>query len=81
MTGRLADGNTFEEETVVRHLSIQGAFVQLNHTPKLQSKLQVAIPGLGGPEGHEDLVLCGHVARLEPTACPDKIGADILFTE
>jgi phosphoribosyl 1,2-cyclic phosphodiesterase len=81
VAGCLPDGRTFDEETVVRDLSIQGAFIQLNHAPKLQSKLQVTIHGFGGPEGCEALVLRGHVVRLEPTSCPNKVGVDILFTE
>jgi phosphoribosyl 1,2-cyclic phosphodiesterase len=81
VAGCLPDGRAFDEETVVRDLSVQGVFLELNHAPKLQSNLQVTIPGLAGPEGSEDLVLRGHVVRLDPTSCPDKVGVDILFTE
>jgi phosphoribosyl 1,2-cyclic phosphodiesterase len=81
VAGCLPSGGTFDEETIVRDLSIQGAFIQLNHAPKLRSNLQITIPGLGGPEGRADLVLRGHVVRLEPTSRPDTVGVDILFTE
>jgi phosphoribosyl 1,2-cyclic phosphodiesterase len=81
VTGSLPDGNAFSEESVVRDLSVQGAFLHLNHAPKLQSKLQVAIQGLGGPEGSEDLVLQGNVVRLEPAPNANSVGVDVVFTE
>jgi phosphoribosyl 1,2-cyclic phosphodiesterase len=81
VAGCLPDGTTFDEETVVRDMSVQGAFIQMNHAPKLQSKLQVTMRGLGGPSGSGEMVLRGHVVRLEPTSCPHTFGVDILFTE
>jgi phosphoribosyl 1,2-cyclic phosphodiesterase len=79
--GCAPDGTTFHEETVVRNLSIQGAVIELNHTPKLQSALQVTIRGLGGPDGDEDLVLRGHVVRLEATPNSERVAVDIIFVE
>jgi hypothetical protein len=60
---------------------MQGAFLHLHHTPQLQSKLRVAIQGLGGPEGSEDLVLQGNVVRLEPASGANAVGVDVVFTE
>jgi phosphoribosyl 1,2-cyclic phosphodiesterase len=81
VAGCSPDGQAFDEEAVVRDMSIQGAFIQLSHTPKLQSTLQVTIHGFGGPGGSEDMVLRGHVVRLEPSPCQNKMGVGILFTE
>jgi phosphoribosyl 1,2-cyclic phosphodiesterase len=81
VAGCLPDGTAFDEETIVRDLTVQGAFIQLNHAPKLQSQLQVTIRGLGGSSGSGEMVLRGHVVRLEPASCPHKFGVDILFTE
>jgi phosphoribosyl 1,2-cyclic phosphodiesterase len=41
--GRGEDGREFEEQAVVRDLSIQGAHLMLKNRPKLQSELRVAI--------------------------------------
>jgi phosphoribosyl 1,2-cyclic phosphodiesterase len=82
VTGCLPDGTAFDEETIVRDLTVQGAFIQLDHAPKLQSKLQVTIRGLGGNLSESgDMVLRGHVVRMEPSSCPHKFGVDILFTD
>jgi hypothetical protein len=81
VTGCLADGQNFDEEAVIRDLSIRGAFVHLEHTPKLQSTLQVTIKSLDGSSDAKPLVLRGHVVRVEPAACPGKTGVGILFAE
>lgn len=81
VAGYLPDGRAFDEEALIRDLSIQGAFIQLNHAPKLQSTLQVTISGLDGNIVRQPLVLRGHVVRLESTPCPNKTGVGILFTE
>jgi len=81
VAGCTPDGQSFEEETIVSDLSVQGAFIHLNHTPKLQSTLQVTIKGLGGANGNQHLVLRGYVVRLEPTPGANGLGVGILFTE
>ena len=82
VAGYLPDGRAFDEEALIRDLSIQGAFcIQLNHAPKLHSTLQVTISGLDGNVVRQPLVLRGHVVRLESTPCPNKTGVGILFTE
>ncbi len=81
VAGCTPDGHAFDEDTIVSDLSVQGAFIQLQHTPKLQSTLQVTINGLGGANGSPNLVLRGNVVRLEPAPGGDGIGVGILFTE
>ena len=81
VAGCTQDGKSFEEEAVVRDLGIQGAFIQLHHTPKLQSTLQVTLSGLNGANGHQQVVLRGYVVRVEPMPEADGTGVGLLFTE
>jgi phosphoribosyl 1,2-cyclic phosphodiesterase len=81
VAGCLPDGRTFDEAATIRDLSIRGAFIHLENAPKLQSTLQVTIRDLGRSESGQEIVLRGHVVRLEATPCPGKTGVGILFTE
>jgi phosphoribosyl 1,2-cyclic phosphodiesterase len=75
-------GQAFEEETVIRDLSLHGALIYLDHSPKLQSELQVLLdnPGIGeasdGP-----LRLRGYVVRIDPEVEKDRTAVGIVFTE
>jgi phosphoribosyl 1,2-cyclic phosphodiesterase len=83
--GATQDGREFETETVLRDLSLHGAMIYLDHSPKLQSELQVLIEspnnreGNGGGRGH--VALRGHVVRIEPGPEKDQVGVGIVFTE
>jgi phosphoribosyl 1,2-cyclic phosphodiesterase len=80
VSGCSPDGRSFEEETIVRDLSLQGALIYLDHAPRLQSTLLLTINDLGAAGANKNLVLRGHVVRLEPA--PDgQVGVGILFTE
>jgi phosphoribosyl 1,2-cyclic phosphodiesterase len=81
VAGCTSQGRTFDEEAIVRDLSVQGAFIHLHHTPKLQSTLQVSIDGLGDSTGSSRLVLRGYVVRVDSTPTADGIGVGVLFTE
>src|SRR5205823_5430250 len=65
VTGLTQEGKAFEEDTVIRDLSLHGALIYLDHSPKLQSELQVTIenPDNGS---HTDRALRGYVVRIEP---------------
>src|SRR5574337_375188 len=67
VTGYTEQGNAFQEETVIRDLTLHGALIYLTHSPRLQSELQVTMEA-PGDEGHSDsdLRLRGYVVRLEP---------------
>jgi phosphoribosyl 1,2-cyclic phosphodiesterase len=82
VTGFTNSGMAFEEETVIRDLSLHGALIYLDHSPKLQSELQVLLdsPGI---EGTTDgpLRLRGYVVRIEPEADKDRTAVGIVFTE
>jgi phosphoribosyl 1,2-cyclic phosphodiesterase len=79
--GFTQEGKAFEEETVIRDLSLHGALIYLDHSPKLQSELQVMMenPGDGDQKGR--LALRGYVVRIEPGPEKDQVGVGIVFTE
>jgi phosphoribosyl 1,2-cyclic phosphodiesterase len=81
VAGCTPEGRSFEEETIARNLSIRGAFIYLDHAPRLQSTVQVTIHGLGGANGNEPVVLRGYVVRVEPATDADRAGVGLLFTE
>lgn len=62
--GTTDDGQSFEEETVVRDLSLQGALIVLQHSPRLQSELQLNMetPGINGAR---TMRLRGYVVRID----------------
>ena len=75
-------GQAFEEETVIRDMSLHGALIYLDHSPKLQSELQVLLdnPGIG-EESDGPLRLRGYVVRIDPEAEKDRTAVGIVFTE
>src|SRR5260370_36593654 len=58
-------GKNFEEETIVRDISLQGALLSLKHLPRLQSELRVTMEAPGGA-GIQTMRLRRHVVRIEP---------------
>ena len=58
-------GRSFEEQTVVRDLALQGALLFMKHCPRLQSELQISMetPGVDGPN---EMNLKGYVVRVDP---------------
>lgn len=82
VTGFTDTGMAFEEETVIRDLSLHGALIYLDHSPKLQSELQVQLdnPGIGGAKDGP-LRLRGYVVRIEAETDKDRTAVGIVFTE
>jgi phosphoribosyl 1,2-cyclic phosphodiesterase len=82
VTGLTETGLEFEEETVIRDLSLHGALIYLSHSPRLQSELQVQLdsPGVGGGSDGP-LRLRGYVVRIEPSIEKDRTAVGIVFTE
>lgn len=82
VTGYSEDGRAFEEKTIVRDVSLQGALLQLNATPRLQSELKMSMEvpvDEQHPQGR--ISLRGYVVRREPFG-PNKTNAvGIVFTE
>lgn len=80
VTGTTEDGRMFEEETVVRDLSLQGALIVLNHSPKLQSELQVTME-TPGDEGVRSMRLRGYVVRIENDKDKGHSSVGVVFTD
>ena len=82
VTGQTESGRSFEEETVISDLTLHGALIYLDHSPKLQSELQVLLdnPGIDGAT-NSPLRLRGYVVRIEPQAEKDRTAVGIVFTE
>ena len=82
VTGYTSDGRAFQEETVIRDLTVQGAMVYLSHSPRLQSELQVEMgdPGKETPAEHP-LKLRGYVVKLEPGPQSEQTAVGVVFTE
>ena len=82
VTGFTSDGRAFQEETVIRDLTVQGAMLYLSHSPRLQSELQVEMgdPGKETPAEHP-LKLRGYVVKLEPGPQTEQTAVGVVFTE
>jgi phosphoribosyl 1,2-cyclic phosphodiesterase len=80
VSGSTAEGQQFEEETVVRDLSLHGALISLKHSPRLQSELQVTMetPGAGGMQ---NMRLRGYVVRIEAGAEAGHTAVGVVFTD
>jgi phosphoribosyl 1,2-cyclic phosphodiesterase len=75
-------GQAFEEETVIRDMSLHGALIYLDHSPKLQSELHVLLDNPGIGEASEGpLRLRGYVVRIDPEAEKNRTAVGIVFTE
>jgi phosphoribosyl 1,2-cyclic phosphodiesterase len=82
VTGFTSEGRAFQEETVIRDLTLQGALLYLSHSPRLQSELQVEMgdPGKESPAEHP-MKLRGYVVKLEPSPQTDQTAVGVVFTE
>ena len=78
--GLTEGGKEFEEETIVRDLSLQGALIWLRHLPQLQSELQVTMQA-GGANGTQSMHLRGHVVRIDAAAEKGKVAVGVVFTD
>jgi hypothetical protein len=77
----LTDGGTaFEEETMVRELSLQGALILLKHLPQLQSELQVTMEA-PGENGVQAMKLRGYVVRIDEGAEKGHVAVGVVFTD
>lgn len=80
--GHTEDGRAFEEETLLRDLSLHGALIYLEHIPRLQSELQVMMESPAGENNAENhMRFRGYVVRLEPGPEKNRTAVGIVFTE
>jgi phosphoribosyl 1,2-cyclic phosphodiesterase len=73
-------GKDFEEETVVRDISLQGALISLKHLPRLQSELQVTMEAPGG-DGVQTMKLRGYVVRIDEGTEKGRSAVGVVFTD
>jgi phosphoribosyl 1,2-cyclic phosphodiesterase len=80
--GYTEGGRAFEEETVIRDLTLHGALLYLENLPRLQSELQVLMEAPVDelhPNGR--IPLRGFVIRREPAADEERTAVGIIFAE
>jgi phosphoribosyl 1,2-cyclic phosphodiesterase len=80
VSGLTEGGHAFEEETVVRDLSLQGALISLRHHPRLQSELQVTMEAPGA-DGLQTMRLRGYVVRIDAGAEKGHSAVGVVFTD
>jgi phosphoribosyl 1,2-cyclic phosphodiesterase len=80
VAGVTEGGKIFEEETVVRDLSLQGALISLHHLPRLQSELQVTME-TPGPDGLQSMKLRGYVVRIDAPTDKGQSAVGVVFTD
>jgi phosphoribosyl 1,2-cyclic phosphodiesterase len=73
-------GKDFEEETMVRDISLQGALISLKHLPRLQSELQVTMEAPGA-DGLQSMNLRGYVVRIDAGAEKGHVAVGVVFTD
>src|SRR5260370_3233249 len=73
-------GKDFEEETVVRDISLQGALISLKHLPRLQSELQGTMEA-PGTDGMQSMKLRGYVVRIDAGAEKGRSAVGVVFTD
>ena len=86
VTGITEGGREFEEETVVCDLAMQGALLTMEHSPRLQSELQI-IMETPGVNGAKTMRLRGYVVRVDsgeekgPNVKKGHRAVGVVFTE
>jgi hypothetical protein len=80
VTGVTAEGQKFEEQTLVRDLSLQGALISLKHSPRMQSELQVTME-TPTADGLQAMRLRGYVVRIEEGVEKGTTAVGVVFTD
>jgi phosphoribosyl 1,2-cyclic phosphodiesterase len=80
VSGMTEGGHAFEEETIVRDLSLQGASISLRHSPRLQSELQVTME-TPSTDGIQSMRLRGYVVRIDAGAEKGHSAVGVVFTD
>jgi phosphoribosyl 1,2-cyclic phosphodiesterase len=73
-------GHNFQEDTVVKDISLQGALISLRHVPRLQSELQVSME-TPGVNGMHHMQLRGYVVRVNAGSEKGEIAVGVVFTD
>ena len=73
-------GKDFQEQTMVRDISLQGALISLKHLPRLQSELQVTMEA-PGVDGVQFMKLRGYVVRIDSGTEKGYSAVGVIFTD
>ena len=79
--GIMEDGGSFEEKTMLRDLSVHGAYVFLSHKPRLQSELRVLIETSSGQNYRNVMSLRGTVVHCDAGSEKGQGGVGVVFIE
>jgi len=80
VSGVTEGGRNFEEQTMLRDLSLQGALISLKHLPRLQSELEVMMEA-PGPNGTQSMKLRGYVVRIDSSTEKGYSAVGVVFTD
>ncbi len=80
VSGLTAEGQKFDEATLVKDLSLQGALITLKHSPRMQSELQVTME-TPTADGLQAMQLRGYVVRIEEGAEKGTTAVGVVFTD
>jgi phosphoribosyl 1,2-cyclic phosphodiesterase len=80
VSGVTAEGQKFDEATIVRDLSLQGALISLKHSPRMQSELQVTME-TPTADGLQAMQLRGYVVRIEEGVEKGTTAVGVVFTD
>src|SRR5580704_4140936 len=80
VSGMTAEGQKFEEDTIVRDLSLQGALISLRHSPLMKSELQVTME-TPSADGAQEMRLRCYVVRIEEGAEKGSTAVGVVFTD
>src|SRR5580658_9811744 len=81
VTGVTEGGKEFQEETVVRDISLQGALISLQNMPRLQSELQVTMETPGEDGLQSSMRLKGYVVRIDAGPEKGQSAVGVVFTD
>jgi phosphoribosyl 1,2-cyclic phosphodiesterase len=81
VSGVTDGGKEFQEETVVRDISLQGALISLQNMPRLQSELQVTMETPGKDGQKSSMQLRGYVVRIDQGAEKGHSAVGVVFTD
>ena len=81
VTGVTEGGKEFQEETVVRDISLQGALISLQNMPQLQSELQVTMETPGEDGLKSSMQLRGYVVRIDAGVEKGHSAVGVVFTD
>jgi len=81
VSGVTEGGKEFQEDTVVRDISLQGALISLQNIPQLQSELQVTMQTPGEDGLQSSMRLKGYVVRIDAGAEKGQIAVGVVFTD